>query len=162
MRPFFDTAGWVTDRNAVMLREGPAPAHADVEEVGLLETRPLRVEWYLSYENDEAAQEALADAQDRISVRRGIRAFIVRGAGGFPVGFTTLAVGDDGAEIDQLYVTPEARGGGIGGRLVEAALHAGGHATAWVIADDDGLARALYERLGFETVWLQHAFVKQP
>ena len=162
MRPFFDAAGWVTDRNAVMLREGPAPAHADVEEVALLETRPLRVEWYLSYENDEAAQEALAEAQDRISVRRGMRAFVVRDRGGVPVGFTTLAVGDDGVEIDQLYVTPEARGRGIGARLVETALAAGGRETAWVIADDDGLARALYERLGFETVWLQHAFVKQP
>jgi ribosomal protein S18 acetylase RimI-like enzyme len=162
MRPFFDTAGWVTDRNAVMLREGPAPAHRDVEEVGLLETRPLRVEWYLSYSNDESEQELLADAQDRISVRRGMRAFVVRGPGGFPVGFTTLAVGDDAVEIDQLYVTPEARGHGIGGRLVESALHAGRRPTAWVVADDDGLARALYERLGFETVWLQHAFVKQP
>jgi ribosomal protein S18 acetylase RimI-like enzyme len=162
MRAFFDAAGWVTDRNAVMLREGPAPAHADVEEVELLETRPLRVEWYLSFENDVAAQEAVAEAQDRISVRRGMRAFIVRDPGGFPVGFTTLAVADDGVEIDQLYVTPEARGTGIGGRLVETALAAGGRETAWVIADDDGLARALYERLGFETVWLQHAFVKQP
>jgi ribosomal protein S18 acetylase RimI-like enzyme len=162
MRPFFDAAGWITDRNAVMLREGPAPAHPDVEEVGLLDTHPLRIEWYLAYDNDEAAQIALAEAQDRISVRRGMRAFVVRGPGGFPVGFTTLAVGADGVEIDQLYVTPEARGHGIGGRLVESALAAGGQPAAWVIADDDGLARALYERLGFETVWLQHAFVKQP
>ncbi len=162
MRPFFEAAGWIADRNAVMLREGPSPAHADVEEVPLRDTRPLRIEWYLSYENDEAAQDALADAQDRISARRGTRAFIVRGAGGFPVGFTTLAVGANGVEIEQLYVTRDARGAGIGGRLVEGALAAGGHETAWVIADDDGLARALYERLGFETVWLQHAFVKQP
>jgi hypothetical protein len=102
MRAFFDAAGWISDRNAVMLREGPAPAHADVEEVELLETRPLRVEWYLSFENDEAAQEAVAEAQDRISVRRGMRAFIVRDPGGFPVGFTTLAVADDGVEIDPL------------------------------------------------------------
>ena len=107
MRPFFEAAGWIADRNAVMLREGPAPAHADVEEVALLDTRPLRIEWYLSYENDEAAQDALAEAQDRISVRRGMRAFIVRGAGGFPVGFTTLAVAADGVEIEQLYVTPD-------------------------------------------------------
>jgi ribosomal protein S18 acetylase RimI-like enzyme len=162
MRPFFDAAGWVADRNAAMLREGPAVAHADVEEVTLLDTRPLRVEWYLSYENDAAAQEALADAQDRISIRRGMRAFVVRGAGGAPVGFTTLAVGADGVEIDQLYVTPGARSSGIGGRLVESALAAGGHSTAWVVADDEGLARALYERLGFETVWRQHAFVRHP
>ena len=162
LRPFFDAAGWVTDRNAVMLREGPGRAHADVEEVPLLETRPLRVEWYLAFENDESEQESLAAAQDRISVRRGMRAFIVRDAAGFPVGFTTLAVGEDAAEIDQLYVTPAARGHGIGARLVEAALAAGGRTTAWVIADDEGRARPLYERLGFETVWLQHAFVRQP
>jgi ribosomal protein S18 acetylase RimI-like enzyme len=162
MRPFFEAAGWIADRNAVMLREGPAPGHGDVEEVGLLDTHPLRIEWYLSYDNDETAQVALADAQDRFAARRGMRAFVVRGPGGFPVGFTTLAVGADGVEIEQLYVTPEARGRGAGGRLVESALAAGGIETAWVIADDDGLARALYERLGFETVWLQHAFVKQP
>jgi GNAT superfamily N-acetyltransferase len=162
MRPFFDVAGWVTDRNAVMIREGPGRPHADVEEVSLLATRALRIEWYLSYENDEADQESLADTQDRISERRGIRAFAVRDPSGVPIGFTTLAVGHDGAEIDQLYVTPDARGSGIGARLVEAALAVGGRATAWVIADDEGLARPLYERLGFETVWLQHAFVRQP
>jgi len=91
-----------------------------------------------------------------------MRAFAVRDAGGIPVGFTLLAVADDGVEIDQLYVTPSARGRGVGGRLVQAAVAAGGRSTAWVIADDDGLARSLYERLGFETVWLPHAFVRQP
>jgi ribosomal protein S18 acetylase RimI-like enzyme len=162
MRPFFEAAGWIADRLAVMLREGPAPRHDDVEEVGLLDTHALRIEWYLSYDNDEASQIAVAEAQDRLSVRRSMRAFIVRDSGGFPVGFASLAVGPDGVEIDQLYVTPVARGRGIGGRLVESALAAGGLETAWVIADDDGLARALYERLGFETVWIQHAFVKHP
>ena len=95
-------------------------------------------------------------------MRRGMRAFVVRGSDGVPIGFTTLAMGDGGVEIDQLYVTPHARGRGVGGRLVESALAAGERDSAWVIADDDGLARALYERLGFETVWLQHAFVRQP
>ena len=164
LRTYFLGAGWLSDRLAMMCRIGPGRSHADVEEVGLLETRPLRVEWYLGYENDAAAQEALAAAQDRVSVRRGMRAFVVRGADGAPVGFTTLAApaGADAVEIDQLYVTPSARGAGIGERLVEAALAAGGRAVAWVVADDEGKARALYERLGFETVWRQHAFVRVP
>jgi ribosomal protein S18 acetylase RimI-like enzyme len=164
LRPFFEVTGWLVDRNAMMVRDGPALAHADVEEVALADTRPLRVEWYLGYDDDVAVQEALAATQERIAVRRGMRAFVVRGEDGRPAGFTMLAVpeGQEAVEIDQLYVTPEARGHGIGGRLVESALAAGGQPAAWVIADDDGLARALYERLGFETVWLQHAFVKQP
>jgi ribosomal protein S18 acetylase RimI-like enzyme len=68
----------------------------------------------------------------------------------------------DAVEIDQLYVTPDARGHGIGGRLVEAAIAAGGRARAWVVADDAGQARALYERLGFETVWRRHAVTRPP
>lgn len=162
LRPFFAAAGWVTDRNAVMHRAGTAHPHADVEEVDLRETHPLRIEWYLSYENDEESQAKLADAQDRVSVRRGMRAFVVRGADGAPVGFTTLAVGEDAVEIDQLYVTPSARSAGIGGRLVEAALAAGERDAAWIVTDDEGRARALYQRLGFEAVWRQHAFVRQP
>lgn len=162
MRPWFAAAGWIADRLAMMVREGPAPSHADVEQVPLRETHPLRIEWYLSYENDDAAQQALARAQDRVSARRGMRAFVARGSDGAPVGFTMLAVGADGVEIDQLYVTPAARSRGIGGRLVESALAAGGRSTAWVVADDEGKARALYERLGFEIVWRQHAFVRQP
>jgi ribosomal protein S18 acetylase RimI-like enzyme len=164
LRPFFDAAGWVCDRNAVMLRQGPGRPHADVEEVTLDVTQPLRVEWYLSYDNDPGTQEAIVAAEDRISFRRGMRAFVVRDGAGVPVGFTHLAAteGEDAAEIDQLYVTPAARSRGLGGRLVEAALAAGGRDLAWVVADDEGRARALYERLGFVTVWRQHAFVRQP
>jgi ribosomal protein S18 acetylase RimI-like enzyme len=164
LRPFFADAGWVCDRNAVMRREGPGHAHADVEEVALADTRALRVEWYLSYDHEPDTQEAIVLAEDRISFRRGMRAFVVRDAGGTPVGFTHLAAtaGEDAAEIDQLYVSPGARSRGLGGRLVEAALAAGGRDVAWVVADDEGQARALYERLGFVTVWRQHAFVRQP
>ena len=164
LRPFFDVAGWVTDRNAVMRRQGPGSPHADVEEVALADTQPLRVEWYLSYDNDPETQEAIVAAEDRISFRRGMRAFVIRDGGGAPVGFTHLAAtdGEDATEIDQLYVTPAARSRGLGGKLVEAALAAGGRDVAWVVADDEGQARALYERLGFVTVWRQHAFVRQP
>jgi len=162
LRPSFAAAGWIADRNAVMRRTGPGRPHADVEEVELRETHALRIEWYLDYDPDPEVQRAVAEAQDRVSAKRGMRAFVVRGDSGAPVGFTTLAVGADAVEIDQLYVTPDARSGGIGTRLVEAALAAGGRDTAWVIADDEGRARALYERLGFRTACRLHEFLRQP
>jgi ribosomal protein S18 acetylase RimI-like enzyme len=162
LRPDFLAAGWVTDRLATLMRAGGGRAWADVAEVGLPETHGLRAEWYLAFGNTPAEQRALAQAQDRLGARRGMRAFVVRDAAGAPLGFLTLAVGEDAVEIDQLYVTPSARGRGVGGRLVEGALAAGGRDVAWVVADDEGRARALYERLGFETVWVQHAFLRQP
>jgi ribosomal protein S18 acetylase RimI-like enzyme len=155
-RPYFDALGWMNERLAMMRRAGPPPAPPkhEVLEVPIAATRRLRAEWYAEYEGDFEEQLQFADSQDPILARRGMRAFMVR-----DVGFTTLAAG---AEIDQLYVSPTARGEGIGAALLAAALRAGGAEVAWVIADDEGQARALYERLGFETVWTPHCFIKRP
>ena len=59
-------------------------------------------------------------------------------------------------------MTERARGTGAGAALVAAALVAGGHDTAWIVADDEGLARPLYERLGFVTAWRFYDFVRAP
>jgi ribosomal protein S18 acetylase RimI-like enzyme len=154
-RPFFAERGWMNERLAMMRRTGPPPPGLhDVEEVPLAETRALRTEWYSDELGDH---EGFAAAQDPILARRGMRAFVVRDAG-----FATLAVGPGAAEIDGLYVTPSARGRGIGASLVAAALAAGGRDVAWIVADDEGQARALYERLGFATVWRPYNFVRTP
>jgi GNAT superfamily N-acetyltransferase len=155
-RPYFAALGWMNERLAMMRRSGPPPAPPthDVREVPVSATRALRAEWYTEFDGDYQAQLRFAESQEAILGRRGIRAFMVHDAG-----FTTLAAG---AEIDQLYVTPEARGEGIGAALLSAALRAGASEVSWVVADDEGRARALYERLGFETVWTPHNFVRVP
>jgi ribosomal protein S18 acetylase RimI-like enzyme len=93
--------------------------------------------------------------QEIILVRRGARAFMVG-----ELGFVLVCRGQGAVEVDGLYVSPAARGAGIGASLLGAALT--GSDEAWIVADDEGLARALYERIGFETVWRPHCFVKQP
>jgi ribosomal protein S18 acetylase RimI-like enzyme len=162
VRPGFAAAGWMDERLAFMLREGPPPGpHPGVEEAPYSDTRALRARWYADHDEDPAALEAFAEAQETIVARRGLRAFVVRRAGR-PVGYASLAVHEGAMEIDQLYVSPEQRGGGLGHALLETALAAGGQERAWIVADDEGRARALYERVGFATVWRQHAFVRPP
>jgi ribosomal protein S18 acetylase RimI-like enzyme len=156
-RPAFAAAGWMAERLAMMRRDGPAVPHPDVDEVPLPATRALRLEWHTEYAEDVEEQARFVESQEPVLARRGMRAFMVA-----ELGFATLAIGEDAAEIDSLYVTPAGRGRGIGARLVESALAAGGCDVNWILADDEGPARALYERLGFQTVWRPHGFVRRP
>ena len=152
-RPAFAGAGWDHERHAMLCRVGPPlPVAHEVREVPLEATRALRLEWYGEY-----GSAAFMAAQEPIWARRGMRAFMV-GSGGF----VTLARGPGAVEIDSLYVTPQARGDGVGTSLVAAALDAGGEDVCWIVTDDEGQARPLYERLGFETRWRYHDFVKPP
>jgi ribosomal protein S18 acetylase RimI-like enzyme len=157
-REFFAELGWMNEQLAVMRRVGPPPpVEHPVEEVSVAESRSLRAEWYQVWEGDREEKVRFSAEQEPIMARRGMRAFVVPGTG-----VATLAVGSDAVEIDGLYVTPSARGRGIGAALVAAALAAGGRDVAWIVADDEGLARPLYDRLGFETVWRPHSFVRLP
>ena len=155
-RASFAAKGWTADRHAMMRRVGGARPHDDVEEVPLAATRELDIEWVSDYDNIESVLR-FAEQREPILERRGMRAFAIP-----DVGFTLLAVGEGAVEIDALYVTPTARGQGVGTRLLETALSAGGRDVAWVVADDEGRARALYERLGFETVWRPYSFLRRP
>jgi GNAT superfamily N-acetyltransferase len=67
-------------------------------------------------------------------------------------GFATL----EGDELRAIYVDPPAQGAGVGSALLDAAveaLRAAGHAEAFLWTfEANGLARAFYERHGWELV----------
>jgi len=145
-QPFFDELGWDTSRDAMMLRVGPPPPPPEgVREVPLEATRALRTEWY---GEDFASHVVEAEPYAH---RRGMRALM---AG--EEGFVCFVAG----EIDQLYVTESARGHGFGAKLLAAAMQ--GREHWWIVADDEGLSKPLYERNGFATVWRAHAFSRAP
>lgn len=62
----------------------------------------------------------------------------------------------EGNELRAIYVDPPAQGAGVGSALLEAAvaaLRAAGHAEAFLWTfEANGLARAFYERHGWELV----------
>jgi len=158
LRPDFDAAGWETERLVMLLRSGPPPdAPDDVVEAPYADTRALRLEWHESWNTGEEALHL--DSADAVATRIGTRAFVTRGE---IVGFCSMVSGEDAAEIDQAYVTPAARGRGLGARLISAALAAGGHHTNWIVADDEGRPKGLYQRLGFKPVWRWGVFTKPP
>jgi GNAT superfamily N-acetyltransferase len=158
LRPDFDAAGWDTERLVMLLRSGPPPdMPEDVVEAPYAATRALRREWQDSWSSGEEALHL--DSADAVAERIGTRAFVTRGD---IVGFCSMVSGEDAAEIDQAYVTPAARGHGLGARLISAALASGGHHTNWIVADDEGRPKGLYQRLGFEPVWRWCVFTRVP
>jgi ribosomal protein S18 acetylase RimI-like enzyme len=84
---------------------------------------------------------------------------VVLFAGEGPDGFAALRfapslyTGVDDATLDELYVVPERRGGGLGRALLDAAMeHARARGAAHIdlnTSEDDTAALRLYERSGF-------------
>jgi ribosomal protein S18 acetylase RimI-like enzyme len=167
LRPGFEALGWRADRLAWLgrpaegLAAGP-PAGTTLRTATFEEARPLRLAW--------KAEEPWGDAEDfyvteeTVAARRGVRTVLAE-TGGEAAGFTSFSVAGELAEVELAYCVPERRSGGIGGALVARAVAeagAAGAADVLIVADDDGDARRLYERLGFRLVTREHVFTRLP
>lgn len=66
----------------------------------------------------------------------------------------TTSISEESAHIAQIAVSPEARGAGLGGRLLAAAIarvrERGAERITLMVSEDNGSARALYAKFGFE------------
>jgi ribosomal protein S18 acetylase RimI-like enzyme len=164
LRAGFEKAGWSVERLAWLSRSGPAPEGEAFEEVPFAETRPLRIEWMrsLPWTNDDAAIERFVSHEDAVAGIRGSRTLVARDEHGTPVGYVSFGMQFDTAEVEQAYVTPALRGQGLGGALVSGAVRAAGASETFIVADDEGDSKRLYERLGFAPVWIQHLFLRRP
>jgi ribosomal protein S18 acetylase RimI-like enzyme len=164
LRSDFAARGWATERLVWLHRRGAPEGAAAAEEVPFAQTRPLRAEWSRGspWGRTEADVQGFMELEQVVAGLRGTRAVVARGAGGEPIGFATFSVAGDAAEIEQAYVTPAERDGGVGGRLVAAAAAASGAPEVFIVADDEGDSKRLYRRLGFEPVWFKYDFTRRP
>lgn len=164
LRADFRGAGWRTNRIAWMSHSGPAPdvtpPAADLVEVARPDIHALRMEW--AEEGPFTLEQTLefVPTEDAVAGRLGARLIGARRHGGL-VGFVQWCARDAAAEVMLAYVTPSARNVWIGGALVAEAAKQGfaeGAERVFIAADDEQDARRLYERLGFEAVWVMHEF----
>jgi ribosomal protein S18 acetylase RimI-like enzyme len=79
------------------------------------------------------------------------------------VAFAELERLGDSAEVASVYVHPDHSGAGLGTALTQAAIDAASDARdLWIVADADGNARKIYERLGFREAWTVLDFLRLP
>jgi GNAT superfamily N-acetyltransferase len=160
LRPGFEALGWVVEALAWLRRDGEPSTAEAMQEVPFPETRALRLEWAADspWAVDAETAHRFSLHEDRTAELRGSRALLAPGG----AGFVSFRREGDTAEIEQVFVTESERGRGLGGALVTAAVHAAGAPETYIVADNEGDSKRLYERLGFREVWIQHVFTRKP
>ena len=163
LRPGFEAEGWKAVRLVWMRHEGappPGPQIA-VQEVPYDAVHDLRVAWH---DGESPGQEASAyHAQAReVALRREVRVLAVHEAG-TPIAFAQLEQDGAAAEITQVYVRPDYRGGGRGTAMTRAAMEAAGDVDdLWIVADDEDRPKELYARLGVRAAWRSMELTRWP
>ena len=141
-------------------RRRPARTFA-VEEIPYDAVHDLRVAWYQEESPGQDPGEYHAQARE-VALRRDAQVLAVR-EGGEPVAFAQLERHGDAAEITQVYVHPEHRGGGRGTAMTRAAIEAAGDVRdLWIVADDEDRPKELYARLGFRPAMTSMEFLRSP
>jgi ribosomal-protein-alanine N-acetyltransferase len=102
----------------------------------------------------------------RSSIRAPATRVLVAEAGGEILGYAVLFVAADEAEVANIAVAPEARGRGVGRRLLDAMLthaaEAGAHTAYLEVRVSNAVAQRLYERAGFAVVGRRRRYYQHP
>ena len=160
--------GWTAHRLLHLWRSGAEPppeATALAEEVPYGHVQGLREEWLRSPAvglSGEALDSAL-EGDARLFAGTATRAFAVFETGR-PVAYALLLDGGRDGAVEDVYTTPDARGRGLAAAAVAAVLHAARaerHEAVFIPTDADAGAGALYERLGFAPLCVEHVFSRQ-
>jgi GNAT superfamily N-acetyltransferase len=163
-RDAFTAAGWRSTRLVWMLHtEPPPPADTTIEwtEVPYDSVADLRLAWYREDFPDQDPGDYHRQARE-VARRLDVQVIAVHD-GDRPVGFAQLERHGDGAEVTQVFVHPDYRGGGRGTAMTRAAIEAAGDVSdLWIVADDEDRPKELYARLGFRTAVKTMEFTRWP
>lgn len=121
---------------------------------------------YLTFYESELAEEVTADVFARLVAQDELHGAIARDDEGRAVGIVhwlfhpaTWSL-QPYCYLEDLYVSADVRGGGIGGALIEhvvdAAREAGAHKVYWLTQQANSTARALYDRVATDTGFVHY------
>lgn len=164
LREAFRSRGWHSALEVWMrlAAPGPGPAPgADVVRVPYEAVSELRRLWHGEELPGLEIGEHLADAAE-VAGRRQPQVLAVRRRGR-PIAYAQVEREGDAAEVTEVYVHPDHRGGGIGTAMTRAAIQlAPPVRDLWIKADAEGRPQRLYARLGFQSVAQDLKFLRLP
>jgi ribosomal protein S18 acetylase RimI-like enzyme len=167
LEPGFTAGGYARAPEVVLLlRRAPdRPPTVEVEVVGFVDARDLIER---TYREDEQLPDALAvpftDHRRKYEDALGARFFIAR-IDGEQAGICELYVDGEDAQVENVDTLPRFRNRGVARSVVLAACDAARAADAtriFIVADEDDWPKHLYERLGFDRIGLDVAFLRSP
>jgi GNAT superfamily N-acetyltransferase len=161
VRADLEGAHWEPTRLLWMRHSEPLPPGPDIEfeAVDYDAVLGLRHDWHGDDFPDLDRRDYLDNARE-VAMTRDVRV-IAPIEDDEPVGFAQLERIGDAAEVTQVYVRPEHRGGGRGTAITRAAIEAAGDVDdLWIAADDEGRPKELYARLGFRPAWTSYEFLR--
>jgi ribosomal protein S18 acetylase RimI-like enzyme len=157
VRGELEADGWDWLSLLWMLHESPPPAagpEIEVEFVPYEQAQELRLAWHEEEMPGVDPGDYHQQARE-VAMLRNAQVLITRGTDGEPVAFAQLEQDGASAEITQVFVHPDHRGGGRGTAMtrkaIEVANARGDIDELWICADADDRPKDLYERLGFRT-----------
>ncbi len=155
-RAAFEGLGYKANALVWMHHTDPAAVSAggdiEVEEAPYEAADGLRLAWHMEDFEGYAYDESFRAGAQEVAEARDVRVLVVREEGE-PLAFAQIERSGDQAEITQVYVHPDHRGGGRGTAMTRAAIRAAaGVRDLWIVADDEDRPKRLYERLGFAPV----------
>jgi GNAT superfamily N-acetyltransferase len=163
--PFLD-AGWKIGRDLLMVLSGVpdrAPDPIPVIEPDEDQVVALMCRWHLD-EVPHASPRELSQLERyaRLEARSMHEHQLgVEGKHGDLAAITKLRWEGPIAQVEDVYTVAEARGRGYARALLSRAValaNDGGHELTFIVADDDGWPKRLYERMGFEPVGRMRTF----
>ena len=164
LKPQFDALGWHSEGLVWMIHDGPAPAITESlrpEPATDEQIRPLRLSWVEPPHTAEGVAAHLP-TDEEVGRLLGARNLVLRDDGEV-VAYTRYLLIDGEAEVQNVFVSPERRGGGLGGTLTAATVAqalADGARRVFILADAFGRPQHLYARLGFRAAWRQYEFTR--
>jgi GNAT superfamily N-acetyltransferase len=169
--PELEAEGWQPDLILLMAHEGEPPARDPrVEDLAdRAELDPLRVEWLdhdiPDWDKDDELIAQILEGDRLTHAALPWRAFTVRDGDGRPLSMTWVLDRGPVVIVEDVYVTPEHRGTGLGAATVNAAVAAAyedGARLVYLPTDADGPARRFYRRLGFTELGVVTRFLLRP